>query len=183
MTYKMAWSYRTRRTFTRTARRSFRRRSVARPRYSHRRRRVRRFNKTTSAYVTLTQNAHWTLFQDETHSGQSGFVRTWNAFQFSPATVPGFLDYRSTYSHFRIVKAKLFMARSFGESSPGLPSTISPWVVGPLRLRKCRHPPEPRLLALSRLSWRLILDRPSGRSSDILTARLWSFPLASIRIP
>ena len=23
---------------------------------------------------------------------------------------------------------------------PGLPSTISPWVVGPLRLRKCRHP-------------------------------------------
>ena len=136
----MAWSYRTRRTFTRTARRSFRRRSVARPRYSHRRRRVRRFNKTTSAYVTLTQNAHWTLFQDETHSGQSGFVRTWNAFQFSPATVPGFLDYRSTYSHFRIVKAKLFMARSFGESSPGLPSTISPWVVGPLRLRKCRHP-------------------------------------------
>ena len=79
----------------------------------------RRFNKTTSAYVTLTQNAHWTLFQDETHSGQSGFVRTWNAFQFSPATVPGFLDYRSTYSHFRIVKAKLFMARSFGESSPG----------------------------------------------------------------
>ena len=118
MTYKMAWSYRTRRTFTRTARRSFRRRSVARPRYSHRRRRVRRFNKTTSAYVTLTQNAHWTLFQDETHSGQSGFVRTWNAFQFSPATVPGFLDYRSTYSHFRIVKAKLFMARSFGESSP-----------------------------------------------------------------
>ena len=119
MTYKMAWSYRTRRTFTRTARRSFRRRSVARPRYSHRRRRVRRFNKTTSAYVTLTQNAHWTLFQDETHSGQSGFVRTWNAFQFSPATVPGFLDYRSTYSHFRIVKAKLFMARSFGESSPG----------------------------------------------------------------
>lgn len=115
----MAWSYRTRRTFTRTARRSFRRRGVARPRYSHRRRRVRRSNKTTSAYVTLTQNAQWTLFQDETTPTTSGLVRTWNAFQFSPVTVPGFLDYRSTYSHFRIVKAKLFMARSFGESSPG----------------------------------------------------------------
>ena len=50
--------------------------------------------------------------------GQSGNVRTWNAFQFSPATMPGFLDYRSTYSHFRIVKAKLFMSRTIG-ANPG----------------------------------------------------------------
>ena len=30
-----------------------------------------------------------------------------------PATVPGFMDYRATYSHFRIVKCKLYMSRTF----------------------------------------------------------------------
>lgn len=77
-------------------------------RYSRRYRRSRRYRKTTSAHVTLTQNAQWALFTD------SGSVRKWNVFTFSPATVPGFMDYQATYSHFRILKCKLFMARSIG---------------------------------------------------------------------
>ncbi|QNJ47549.1 capsid protein [Vingilotevirus gimli] len=103
---KMAWTYRSRRYSSRTVRRSFRRRRVAGSRYRRRYRRGRRYRKTTSAYVTLTQNAQWILFTE------SGGVRRWNVFTFTPATVPGFMDYQATYSHFRILKCKLFMARS-----------------------------------------------------------------------
>ena len=103
----MAWTYRSRRYSSRTVRRSFRRRRVAGSRYRRRYRRGRRSRKTTSAYVTLTQNSQWTLSSD------TGSTRKWNAFTFSPATVPGFMDYRATYSHFRIVKCKLYMSRTF----------------------------------------------------------------------
>ena len=106
---KMAWSYRSRRYSSRTVRRSFRRRRVAGPRYRRRYRRGRRYRKTTSAYVTLTQNAQWTLFTDT--GVDPNVVRKWNAFVFSPASVPGFMDYQATYSHFRILKCKLYMAR------------------------------------------------------------------------
>ena len=41
-------------------------------------------------------------------------TRMWSPFVFSPATVPGFMDYQATYSHFRILKCKLFMARTIG---------------------------------------------------------------------
>ena len=105
---KMAWTYRSRRYSSRTVRRSFRRRRVAGPRYRRRYRRGRRYRKTTSAYVTLTQNAQWILFNE------SGGIRKWNAFVFTPATVPGFMDYQATYSHFRMVKCKLYMARTIG---------------------------------------------------------------------
>ena len=104
----MAWTYRSRRYSSRTVRRSFRRRRMARPRYRRRYRRGRGSRKTTSAYVTLTQNAQWTLFRD------AGADRKWNAFVFSPASVPGFMDYQTTYSHFRILKCKLYMARTIG---------------------------------------------------------------------
>ena len=83
---------------------------MAGSRYRRRYRR-RRSRKTTSAYVTLTQNAGWILFED--YAG----VRKWKAFTFSPATVPGFMDYQATYSHFRILKCKLYMARSFGNET------------------------------------------------------------------
>lgn len=119
----MAWSYRTRRTFTRTARRSFRRRSVARPRYRRRPRRTYRSRKTTSAVVTLTQDATWSLFNVATGSNQ----RTWNPFVFSPASVPGFMDYRATYSHFRILKAKLYLSRALNQDTG---STYNYLVVG-----------------------------------------------------
>ena len=111
VTYKMAWSYRTRRTFTRSARRSFRRRSVARPRYNRRRWGARRAaKKTVSAVVTLSQDAVWNLFNpsDETTSDN----RRWYPFAFTPSTVPGFAEYKATYSHFRILKAKLYISRN-----------------------------------------------------------------------
>ena len=109
----MAWTYRSRRYSSRTVRRSFRRRRVAGSRYRRRYRRGRRSRKTTSAYVTLTQNAQWTLFADAT----GGDPRKWNAFVFSPASVPGFMDYQATYSHFRILKCKLYMARTIGDNT------------------------------------------------------------------
>ena len=86
---------------------------MARPRYRPRYRRSRRSRKTTSAYVTLTQNAQWPLFTD----AAGGDPRTWNAFVFSPAAVPGFMDYQATYSHFRILKCKLYMARTIGDNT------------------------------------------------------------------
>ena len=107
----MAWTYRSRRYSSRTVRRSFRRRRMAGPRYRRRYRRGRRSRKTTSAYVTLTQNSQWTLVSD------SGMPPKWNVFTFSPATVPGFMDYRATYSHFRILKCKLFMGRAYTGST------------------------------------------------------------------
>ena len=85
---------------------------MARPRYRPRYRRGRRSRKTTSAYVTLTQNAQWALFNDT--GADPNLVRKWNAFVFSPASVPGFMDYQATYSHFRILKCKLYMARTIG---------------------------------------------------------------------
>ena len=108
----MAWTYRSRRYSSRTVRRSFRRRRMAGPRYRRRYRRSRRYRKTTSAYVTLTQNAQWVLFNDL--GASPDVVRRWSAFVFSPATVPGFMDYQATYSHFRILKCKLYMYRAIG---------------------------------------------------------------------
>ena len=111
VTYKMAWSYRTRRTFTRTARRSFRRRSVARPRYNRRRWGTRRAaKKTVSSVVTLSQDAVWNLFNPANETTPD--TRQWFPFAFTPATVPGFAEYKATYSHFRILKAKLYISRN-----------------------------------------------------------------------
>ena len=107
----MAWSYRSRRTFTRTARRSFRRRSVARPRYNRRRWGTRRAaKKTVSSVVMLSQDAVWNLFNPSSETTPD--TRQWFPFAFTPATVPGFAEYKATYSHFRILKAKLYISRN-----------------------------------------------------------------------
>ena len=119
----MAWTYRSRRYSSRTVRRSFRRRRVAGPRYRRRYRRGRRSRKTTSSVVTLTQDATWSLF----NLVPVGSPRTWNPFVFSPASVPGFMDYKTTYSHFRILKAKLYLSRALNRD-PG--STYNYLVVG-----------------------------------------------------
>lgn len=37
----------------------------------------------------------------------STVLYAWNAFQFSPGTMPGFRDYQSAYTHFRILYARL----------------------------------------------------------------------------
>ena len=103
---KNGLTYRSRRYSSRTVRRSFRRRRVAGSRYRRRYRRGRR----SQDYLRL-RHADAELSVDL--SSDTGSTRKWNAFTFSPATVPGFMDYRATYSHFRIVKCKLYMSRTF----------------------------------------------------------------------
>jgi len=39
----------------------------------------------------------------------------WNAFKFAPTTIPGFADYAATFSHFRLVKANLYISRTIGD--------------------------------------------------------------------
>lgn len=82
------------RSYTRTYRR--------RRTYTVRRRRFRRYRRrsTKSAIVKLTTETGWSV--------NLGANTTWPAFQFSPgASLPGFSDYASVYSHFRITKAVL----------------------------------------------------------------------------
>lgn len=74
----------------------------------------RRFSKrrgTTSSVVRLSQDATWTLRQN----GQDN----WLAFSFSPLSLPGFSDYQTTYSHYRILKARLYISRTLGEENDG----------------------------------------------------------------
>ena len=175
----MAWTYRSRRYSSRTVRRSFRRRRVAGSRYRRRYRRGRRSRKTTSAYVTLTQNSQWTLSSD------TGSTRKWNAFTFSPATVPGFMDYRATYSHFRIVKCKLYMSRTFVGNIGTSGVTCNYLTVGSRPFAAVQAPgnqssgPEslvpPQLEAdLRQTKWQKIRNPPSTS---------WSCRSASIPIP
>lgn len=73
-------------------------------------RRFRRYRRrgTISSVVKLTQDATW----DINSPGNIGSEQKWNAFSFSPLSLPGFSDYQATYSHFRILKAKLFISRT-----------------------------------------------------------------------
>ena len=98
----MAWTYRSRRYSSRTVRRSFRRRRVARSRYRPRYRRSRRSRKTASPVVKLTSEITWDNFAQ-----QSGQARRYSPFYFAPTLLPGFPDYQLTYSQFRILKCKL----------------------------------------------------------------------------
>ena len=98
----MAWSYRSKRTYSRSARRSFRRRRLARPRYRRRYRRSGRGRKTTSALVKLTVEVHWNI-----GGPLDGGQPTYHPFSFTPLDLPGFADYQLTYSQFRILKCRL----------------------------------------------------------------------------
>ncbi len=91
--------------------RRYRRRST----YKRRFKRVRRYRRrgTVSSVVKLTQDAVWDL-------NNQGTPPTWNAFSFSPLSLPGFSDYSTTYSHFRIIKAKLFISRTIGDNDGSL---------------------------------------------------------------
>lgn len=103
----MAWSYRSKRTYSRSARRSFRRRRLARPRYSRRyRRRYVSRKSTKSAVVKLTATV--------SHTFGSSSTGPWNPFLFTPLALNGFIDYYATYSHFRILKVKLHIPRDVG---------------------------------------------------------------------
>lgn len=95
---------------SRSARR-YQRRST----YKRRFKRVRRYRRrsTASSVVKLTQDATWTL-------NTTGTPTNWNAFSFSPVSLPGFSDYQTTYSHFRILKARLFVSRTIGDNDGSL---------------------------------------------------------------
>ncbi|UPW40755.1 capsid protein [Sigmofec virus UA08Rod_20100] len=95
---------------TRSTRR-FRRRST----YGRRFKRFRRYRRrsTASSVIKLTQDATWEL-------NDTGPPTTWNAFSFSPVSMPGFSDYQATYTHFRILKAKLFVSRTIGDNDGSL---------------------------------------------------------------
>ena len=93
------------------------RRSYATRTRRTRRRYYRRKARTVSSVVKLTQDANWTLGKQG--SGVAAPV-LWNAFSFSPVSLPGFSDYQATYSHFRILKARLYVSRSIGSGDGAL---------------------------------------------------------------
>lgn len=76
----------------------------------------RRRRSTVSSVVKLTQDATWSL----NIAGTGGAPARWNAFSFSPVSLPGFSDYQTTYSHFRILKAKLFISRTINDNDGSL---------------------------------------------------------------
>lgn len=87
--------------------RGYKRRYTRRRPYAKRRfRRYRRRTSTKSSVVKLTFEATWSLGTRQ--SSTMGYQ--WSPFQFTPSSIPGFKDYQTTYSHFRLLKAKLYMA-------------------------------------------------------------------------
>nr|WPS96428.1 MAG: capsid protein [Cressdnaviricota sp.] len=102
----MGWSYRSKRTYSRSARRTFRRRRLARPRYRRGYRRFRRGSKSTrSAVVKLSYQGAYTPYNG------SGRETPWYAFRFMLNSLPGFSDYQGTHSHFRLLKARMYIGR------------------------------------------------------------------------
>lgn len=106
------WYRRTRRYGHRTRRRPTVRRTYRRRyrRYSSRRRR------TVSSVVKLTLESTWQL--NTTNPNE------WNVFSFSPVLLPGFKDYQTTYSHFRLLKARLYVNRQMSRLSTVNPPTV-----------------------------------------------------------
>nr|WPS96424.1 MAG: capsid protein [Cressdnaviricota sp.] len=109
----MAWSYRSKRTYSRSARRSFRRRRLARPRYNRRyRRRYRSYKSTKSAVVKLSFQGAYTPYNDSDRSFP------WVPYRFKMSNVTGFSDYTNTYTHFRVLKARMYIGRDLdGENN------------------------------------------------------------------
>lgn len=89
------------------------RRSYATRTRRTRRRYYRRRAKTISSVVKLTYESGWTFY-----NGTS-----WAVFSFNPLLLPGFKDYQATYSHFRLLKAKLYINRQMVDPV-GAPTTV-----------------------------------------------------------
>ena len=79
----------------------------------------------------LSQDAVWNLFN--TSGETTPDTRRWYPFAFTPGTIPGFAEYKATYSHFRILKAKLYISRNV-LNVEGVPTTILLWVADLSRL-------------------------------------------------
>lgn len=60
--------------------------------------------------MTLSRGAVWNLFNPQNETTPD--TRQWFPFAFTPGTVPGFAEYKATYSHFRILEAKLYISRN-----------------------------------------------------------------------
>ncbi|QIK03940.1 capsid protein [Northern red-backed vole stool-associated circular virus 117] len=115
------------------ARRRVRRGSYRRParrtvrRYRRRTRVYRRGRRssgaTTSRTIKLTLDGQWT-----TKTAGSG--ATFNPFYFAPNTLPGFMDYASTYSHFRIKKCLLTISRERSTTDGSVGLTDNYLIVG-----------------------------------------------------
>lgn len=116
--------------------RGYKRRYTRRRPYAKRRfRRYRRRTSTKSSVVKLTLEANWSL---GTRSSSSAAYQ-WSPFQFSPVSIPGFKDYATTYSHFRLLKAKLYMANhDFNDTS--VQPTLNYLVVGSRPFAATRGP-------------------------------------------
>lgn len=110
----MGWSYRSKRTYSRSARRTFRRRRLAHPRYRRGYRRFRRGTKSTrSAVVKLSLQGAY-----QPYNGEVNPPTPWYAFRFRLNSLPGFGDYQATHSHFRILKARMYIGRDLdGETN------------------------------------------------------------------
>ena len=119
---KMAWTYRSRRYSSRTVRRSFRRRRMARLA-------IALGIAVVAALARLPPRrqadvgGHWTNFAQS-----SGQARRYSPFYFAPTQLPGFPDYQLTYSQFRVLKCRLqlSLASEGGEVDNYLLAPVAP---------------------------------------------------------
>lgn len=100
-----------RRRFRRTARGRRFRRSYARRTRRGRRRSYRRRARTVSSVVCLTKEYNWNFRREE--NGQ----HLYSPITFAPPEMPGFKDYQTVYSHFRILKAKAYLTTQYVDYS------------------------------------------------------------------
>lgn len=94
-------------------RRPYRRYATRRPRFPRYRSRTGRRTGTSSRLVKLTLDSTWTFGA----AAVGANPQQWNAFRFVPTSIPGFSDYATTFSHFRIVKANLYISRTIGDDA------------------------------------------------------------------
>lgn len=80
-----------------------------RPMRRYRRRFRRTRGKTTSRVVVLTTDRNW-FFINNTNQNLH------EAYRFTVHDMPGFIDYQTVYSHFRILKAKIVISTQYADS-------------------------------------------------------------------
>lgn len=88
-------------------------RRYSRRKYSYRSRRTRRFSRrrsvSKSAVVCLTKEYSWNFRRTDSQTGE----HLYSPITFAPPEMPGFKDYQAVYSHFRILKAKAYIATQY----------------------------------------------------------------------
>lgn len=70
--------------------------------------------------VRLTFESQWPFNVYTPPAGGTGEgTNYWRAFAFTPSEMPGFGDYGRTYTHFRIIKARLYVSRTLSGADDG----------------------------------------------------------------